>query len=67
MRALQKNFPIFEPNFVNSHLCGTKRTILLTLVMAWPFKDSTLKLLVLVGKIRKATTVTSDPCNHRGR
>jgi hypothetical protein len=31
------------------------------LVMAWPFKDSTLKLLVLVGKMRKATTVTSDP------
>ncbi len=29
--------------------------------MAWPFKDSTLKLLVFVGKMRKATTVTSDP------
>ena len=33
-------------------------------VMAWPFKDSTLKLLVFVGKIRKATTVTSEPKNN---
>ena len=31
------------------------------LVMAWPRNDSTLKLLVLVGKIMKATTVTSEP------
>ena len=29
------------------------------LAMAWPLRDSTLKLLVLAGKIRKATTVIS--------
>ena len=30
------------------------------LATAWPRRDSTLKLLVLVGKMRKATTVLSD-------
>ena len=28
---------------------------------AWPFSDSTLKLLVRAGKIKKATTVTLEP------
>ena len=31
------------------------------LAMAWPLRDSTLKLLVRAGKIRKATTVISLP------
>lgn len=48
-------------NRLPSSFCKFETISLNCLAIAWPLSDSTLKLLVLVGKIKNATTVVSEP------